>query len=160
MLICANACGPCMVVNSHQYDVRANNSTHLLVTTPDTRHPADTPNELPESSEARMSGPDTFSTQACAERHFQADVFTHHYQLHTVTQQEWKCPLGFSGLSCRLRYSVPKESIVYDVAHFNPIKGIITPCPLCEWGCLWEWGWLKPTQAGLMTDMSLRVDSS
>lgn len=77
-----------MVVNSHQYDVRANNSTHLLAITPDTRHPADTPNELPESSEARMSGPDTFSTQACAERHFQADVFTHHYQLHTVTQQE------------------------------------------------------------------------
>lgn len=35
-----------------------------------------------------MSGPDTFSTQACAERHFQADVFMHHYQLHTVTQQE------------------------------------------------------------------------
>lgn len=61
---------PCMVVNSHQYDVSANNSTHLLVITPDTRHHVDTANELLESSEARMSGPNKFGTQACGERHF------------------------------------------------------------------------------------------
>lgn len=69
----ANLCKclwPCMVVNSHQYDVSANNSTHLLGITPDTRHHVDTANELLEPSEARMSGPDAFGTQACGERHF------------------------------------------------------------------------------------------